>query len=81
MQFEFEMQVPQKQSALNPIALNQLRSQKRNAVHHVKILCSMSTKNNLNKISFQRRNALLNPLKIHFYIMNEIPDTNDSALI
>lgn len=81
MQFEIENKLHQKVSALDPSVLNQLRFEKRRAVPHIKVISSMTAKSNLSRISSRRRNALINPLEIHFYIMNEASDSNESVLL
>lgn len=56
-----EILVPQKVSSLNKFSLNEFRSMKRNAVHHLKTKVSIINKNGINNMISRRRNALINP--------------------
>ena len=80
MQLEVEAHLPQMVSELDPNFLNHLRLEKRNAAPHLKLMSSMTTKNNFKRISFQRRNAIRDPLAIYIYMMNEVADANDTIL-
>ena len=81
MQAQLETTNPQKVSVLNPIFLEELRSQKRKATPHLKVTSSLINKNKFNKISRKRRNALLDPLKIHFYIIDDVFEEDEIVLL
>lgn len=64
--FAAEVLVPQKVSSLNKSSLNDFRSMKRNAVHHLKTKVSIINKNGINNMIIKRRNAIASPRHLPF---------------
>lgn len=75
---ENESLIEQRFSQLNPLSLNEIRAARRPAVSTLKIKVSVVPQNSLRNLTYQRRNAMINPPRGLLPSVNLMPNFCDN---